>query len=176
LEVSLLTFSAVDINKRLADCRKKLEGMGAARSDEKSQRAYLGKLATDFERIVSYSRNAYYTEHPIFSENLDMRLVTRIIELNEVFAETFSKCGHTRMFEMVTGDSNTNISDQVTVLSFALVDAPPELADITVLDRFVCPQPSDDCIMAHLEQSFKNSRGPELGTVSPYIYACFPPI
>lgn len=59
-EISPLTYNTIDINKRLGDCRKKLEGMCASRSDEKSQRAYLGKLATDFERIMGYSRNAHY--------------------------------------------------------------------------------------------------------------------
>lgn len=162
----LLTLGGKDIGKRLADCRKKFEGMGAARSDEKAQRAYLGKLANNFERIVGYSLNAYYTEDPMFDDRLEMRLVTRIIELNEVFCEVFSKRGHTRRFDFAGNSEEADTWDGLTELGFELPEAHPDLADIVLADRFECPSPSTDSIMEHIEQEFRQSRGPELGTVS----------
>lgn len=140
--------------------------MGAARSDEKAQKAYLGKLAANFEKIVGYSLNAYYTEDPMFTDRLEMRLITRIIELNEVFSEVFSKRGHTRQFQPHNGEKKEDTSGKLTKLGFELPEAPTELADIIVTDRFKCPEPSGDSIMDHIEKDFKQSRGPELGTVS----------
>ncbi|KAJ4389660.1 hypothetical protein N0V93_007132 [Gnomoniopsis smithogilvyi] len=155
----------IDTAKRLADCSKKLEGMGATRSDEKAQRAYLGKLAANFERIVGYSLNAYYTEDPIFTERLDMRLITRVIELNEVFSEVFSKRGHTRRFDLDHKASAEPIPDKLlSKLGFELPEAPVELAEIIVMDRFQCPEPTNDSIMDRIKKDFRESRGPELGT------------
>ncbi|POS73366.1 interferon-induced GTP-binding protein Mx1 [Diaporthe helianthi] len=97
-----------EIAKRLSDCGKKSDAMGVSRSDEKSQRTYLGKIAARFERIVGYALNAYYTEDQIFNDRLEMRLITRIIKLNEVFSEVFSQNGHTRHFD----HSNQNDEDE----------------------------------------------------------------
>lgn len=164
---------STEIAKRLAECRKKHEDMGVARSDEKAQRAYLGKLAAHFERIVGYSLNAYYTEDPIFTDRLEMRLITRMIELNEVFSEVFSKRGHTRQFDLIDDTVKKDEgSDDVATLGFDLPEAPPELAEIIVGERFECPKPSEDSIVEHIEKDFRQSRGPELGTVSCNALEC----
>lgn len=165
--ILLLTLFTSDTVKKLAVCSKKLEGMGAARSDEQAQRIYLGKLATSFERAVGYSLNAYYTEDPIFTDRLDMRLITRIVELNEVFSDVLSQRGHTRQFDHDPETDAEHLSDSLlTKLGFEIPEPPPELADIIIMDRFRCPKPSNDSIMDHIEQEFKLSRGTELGTVS----------
>lgn len=147
--------------------------MGLARSDEKAQRAYLGKIATNFERTVGYSLNAYYTQDPMFTDRLEMRLITRIIELNEVFSAVFSSRGHTRRFEPCdeTEKKDKSANLQTTNLGFELPEAPPELADIIITDRFECPEPSEDSIMQLIEKEFRQSRGPELGTVSLHTLA-----
>lgn len=143
--------------------------MGASRSDERSQRAYLGKLATNFEKLVDYSLNAYYTQDEIFNDRLEMRLITRIIRLNEVFSEVFSQRGHTRYFEHLDdeGSQNNQPGDEIPDIEF---DIPNnrilELEDIIRTERFQCPVPSDESIMEHIETIFRESRGPELGTVS----------
>lgn len=162
----MLTLNAIDTAKRLADCSKKLEGMGVARSDEKAQRAYLGKLAANFERVVDYSLNAYYTEDSVFTDNLRMRLITRIIELNDNFSEVFNKRGHTRQFDLDDKAEAGDTSDKLIEVGFEIPDPPPELAEIVVMDRFLCPAPSNDSIVDHIEKVFRQSRGPELGTVS----------
>lgn len=142
--------------------------MGVSRSDEKSQRAYLGKLAANFERIVGYALNAYYNEDQIFNDRLEMRLITRIIKLNEVFSEVFSKKGHTRLFE----HSHKNEDDdkqpriQLPEIGFDIPsDAVDDLDGIIRPERFQCPEPSDESIIDHIDGIFQKSRGPELGTV-----------
>lgn len=140
--------------------------MGAARSDEKSQRAYLGNIATKFHSIMNLSLNAHYTEDPVFTDRLEMRLITRILELNDVFAEVFSLRGHTRQFDCSTENKEKSIPKKLPKVDFEIPGVLPELADIIVTDRFECPVPSCDSIMDRIERDFKQSRGPELGTVS----------
>lgn len=143
--------------------------MGASRSDDKSQRAYLGKLATDFKKIVDYSLNAFYTQDEIFNDRLEMRLITRIIRLNEVFSEVFSQRGHTRYFEQLDDEDDhaSGPDSQLPEIEFDIPnDRVQELEDIIRPERFQCPEPSDDSIMDHIENIFRQSRGPELGTVS----------
>ncbi|KAI3392113.1 hypothetical protein diail_6156 [Diaporthe ilicicola] len=171
MDISKKEFPTVkkEITKNLLDSRKRLEAMGASRSDEKSQRAYLGKIAANFEKIIGYSLNAYYTEDQIFNDRLEMRLITRIIRLNEVFSEIFSQRGHTRHFEHSTcneGDDRSNQPHmQLPDIEFDMPsDAIRDLEDIIRPERFECPEPSDDSIMEHIEGIFQKSRGPELGT------------
>ncbi|KKY38956.1 putative interferon-induced gtp-binding protein mx1 [Diaporthe ampelina] len=156
-----------EINKKLSDCRKRAEAMGNSRSDAHSQRAYLGKIAGDFEKIVGYALNAHYTQDEIFNDRLEMRLITRIIRLNEVFSEVFSQRGHTRHFEHsdYEGDQGRHLEIQLPEIEFDIPnDRLVELEDIIRLERFQCPEPSDDSIMDHIEDIFRESRGPELGT------------
>lgn len=147
--------------------------MGASRNDEKSQRAYLGKLATNFQKIRDYSLNAHYTQDEIFNDRMEMRLITRIISLNEVFSETFSQRGHTRYFEHFDDEDNhASLPSPLPEIEFDIPnDRVQELEDIIRPERFQCPEPSDDSIMEHIENIFRQSRGPELGTVSgPIIF------
>lgn len=144
--------------------------MGVSRADEKAQRAYLGKLAANFERIVSYSLNAYYTEDPIFNDRQEMRLITRVIELNEVFSHIFSQRGHTRQFDRSRNrhDKDEDESpDELPGVGFELPkDHYLDLGGIIRTEPLDCEKPSDDSIMKHIEDVFRKSRGPELGTVS----------
>lgn len=157
-----------EIAKRLSDCGKKSDAMGVSRSDEKSQRTYLGKIATKFERIVGYALNAYYTEDQIFNDRLEMRLITRIIKLNEVFSEVFSQNGHTRHFEHSNKDEEheKQSKSQLPEIGFDIPNAEvDDLYDIIRPERFQCPEPADDNIMDHINDVFQKARGPELGTV-----------
>lgn len=167
MDISKREFPKVqaEIRKQLATCRKQLDTMGVSRSDEKSQRAYLGKIAATFERIVSYALNAYYTEDPIFDDRLEMRLITRVIELNEVLGEVFSLRGHTRHFSRDNDDSKKDgDGDKMPKLSFEVPEVPDELLDLLPDEPFECPAPSSESILTHIEDIFRKSRGPELGT------------
>ncbi|ROV98713.1 hypothetical protein VMCG_06803 [Cytospora schulzeri] len=178
MDISKKEFPTVkaDINRRLADCLKTSKAMGDSRADEQAQRLYLGRFAGKFERIVSYSLNAHYTEDRIFNERPEMRLITRILELNDVFTGIFSQRGHTRYFDhsrerddgnsASEGDEDeSSTSDETPRLGYEFPsDSFPDLQDIICADRFKCPKPSKDSIMEHIEDIFMKSRGPELGT------------
>lgn len=143
--------------------------MGTSRSDERSQRAYLGNLASNFEKLVDYALNAYYTQDEIFNDRLEMRLITRIIRLNEVFSEVFSQRGHTRYFEHLDDEDDQcrPPDNELPEIEFEIPTARiQELEEIIRAERFECPEPSDESIIEHIENVFRESRGPELGTVS----------
>jgi hypothetical protein len=170
MDISRREFPGVksEIAKRLADCRKTLEGMGPSRSDPNAQRLYLGKLSSHFQKLTGYALNAYYTEDRIFTERPEFRLITRIIELNEVFADVFWRRGHSRGF-VNFGDEDEDGERQTgrDRVSFDIpIDDYQELQDIVETEPYECPKPTDDSIMDHIQQVFSSSRGPELGTVS----------
>ena len=179
-----------EINRMLEDDRKTLNSMGPSRSDSNAQRMYLGKMASQFEKLVGSSLNAYYTEDPIFTERMDLRLITRIIELNESFSKVFAERAHTRNFQSTQGADSGDPKDEEGsddegpedsyggLPLNAMPNAYPELCDI-ISDKFVCARPCGDPLMDHIESVFKKSRGPELGTVSlssPLLSCLFYPL
>jgi hypothetical protein len=83
-----------DMLQQLKDAQLMLADMGEARSTRSEQLAYLCKVARRFGELVDYGRNAYYAGDPIFSNQQGLRLITRVRELNEGFAQTFFQSGH----------------------------------------------------------------------------------
>lgn len=163
-----------DINKRLAQLRENLDAMGPSRSDPNAQRLYLGKMATKFQGVASFALNAYYTDDRVFADKPDLKLITRIIELNEVFANVFWICGHTRRFHTESGnDDDDQKEGGKDEIGFDIpFDDYPELHDIILTEEFDCPPPSNESLMTHIEEVYSSSRGPELGTVSNPDFPC----
>lgn len=156
-----------DISKRLQDCRKRLEGMGASRSEPNAQRLFLGRLGTRFQAITEYALNAYYTGDKLFTEKPEMKLITRIIGANDAFSRLFYRRGHTRNFEASDDDGNEFSEEGGDEFHHGLsVEAYPELSDILADDDWECPEAQTDDIMKHIQDVFLSSKGPELGTVS----------
>lgn len=154
-----------DISKRLLECRKRLEGMGASRSEPNAQRLFLGRLSTRFQSITEYALRAYYTGDKIFTEKPEMKLITRIIEANNVFSRRVYRRGHTRNFESSNDDGNEFPEGGDKLHHGLTVNDYPELSDI-LADDWECPEAQTDDIMKHIQEVFHSSKGPELGTVS----------
>lgn len=94
-----------DMAQKLKEVRQMLDGLGEARSSQTEQLAYLCKIASRFSELAEYGRNAYYPGDPIFTEQGDLRLITRIRELNEKFAAMFFKRAHRIEFQAVEAPS-----------------------------------------------------------------------
>lgn len=158
-----------EIAKRLQECNDTVDSMGPSRGESNAQRIYLTKLSTEFQRIMGYAVNAYYTEHPIFADQPEMRLITRIILLNDAFSNVFAKKGHMRHFDKGHGGRSDKVASSFgpETVDFEIpLDQYSEIQDLIVTDQFECPEPTDESIMEHIESVFNSSRGPELGTVS----------
>lgn len=156
-----------EVDQRLSDCRKKLETMGTPRDDSASQRECLIKLASQFERIVRDALDGRYEGNPIFHEKPELKLATEIIELNEGFSDQMWLKGHTWNFLSKTDRSNClsalEYEEKVEAMHESL-SAFPELQQIVGCD-IDFPDPSKEPIMEQIGKYYKNSRGPELGTV-----------
>lgn len=164
-----------EITKRLSKSRKSLEEMGPPRNSPTSQREYLIRLASRFERAARDALEGRYQTNPVFDHDPALKLITQVVHLNEGFSSLMSKKGHTRKFQ---GES-PSFSESKTVAKYETMAAQlynileeyPELLDIVPTDGLGCPGPSDDSIMDHIAASYNENRGPELGTVSPLFTA-----
>ena len=87
-----------EVAKRLAECRQMLEAMGDPRSNAYGQRQCLIKLASEFERVVRDALDGRYDGNMLFTWKPELKLITRILHLNEGFSDTMWKLGHTRPF------------------------------------------------------------------------------
>jgi hypothetical protein len=96
-----------------------------------------------------------------------LKLATEIIELNEGFSKLLSKKGHMWKFEEESSKENLDAqleyekkAEQIQGSGFSV----PELQQL-VGHNIGCSPPVEKSIMDHIERCYKESRGPELGTV-----------
>jgi hypothetical protein len=164
-----------------------LNDMGQSRSTEAQQRIYLGNLAAQFAQIKNYGLDAYYTRHEVF-EDEELRLITRIREINEGFGKVLYERGHSLYFheadkqtrerleeKRAQGEEeeedypNENEGVREALYKDPSFDVPllgeDELEDGILFDSYWCPLPATGDILTYLENEYLNSRGYELGTV-----------
>ncbi|KAI0490353.1 interferon-induced GTP-binding protein Mx2 [Xylaria cf. heliscus] len=161
-----------EMEQRLHQCRLDLEAMGPSRSDQNSQRLHLSRIASKFQSITQCAVNGYYTADPIFTEEPDLKLATRVMILNEALANNVWKYGHKRAFgEERNEDGEHEFANCHNGFLSELYDTNyPELADITCLDGDEVELPNG-LIMDRVEEILKSNRGPEVGTFSGTILA-----
>jgi hypothetical protein len=156
-----------EIEKHLRECRINLEAMGPSRSNQSSQRLFLGRIASRFQAVTRCALNGYYSSDPIFDTMPDLKLVTATMDLNETLADMFWKRGHKRHFSTQwTDEGETAFSgvNEENTFNFNL-DGYPELSDIIYPNNYSCPKPLKGPIEDEIRAIFKSSRGPEVGTV-----------
>ncbi|KAK8009437.1 interferon-induced GTP-binding protein mx2 [Apiospora marii] len=163
-----------EIEHNLQACKGKLGAMGPARGDDQAQRLYLTKLASSFQGVTTAALNGYYASHKIFKTDPNLKLITRMMKLNEDFSNTFQDRGHKLCFGSGWVNDDNEDSDMVNVdnLSLEVLSGTyPELSDILHGESYLCPMPSDSPIMGFIEDVFASSRGPELGTFGGTVLA-----
>jgi hypothetical protein len=173
-----------EVFKELSDVRAQHTEMGASRSDQHTQRAYLNRMSEAFQSLGRDALNAYYTGNQIFSGRQDLRLITRIVETSEWYSQEMSTNGHTRPFlsrnydcdeiSEVGKDSPSDASAEAACSVCekqgldmdAIVDEYPELEEI--FDSWGKPARGIAAcgIMDYIENVYKSTRGQDLGTVS----------
>lgn len=87
-----------EISKRLADSKKKLENMGLSRGGASGQRQCLTNIASRSEHIVRDALTGRYAGEEVFVKSPDLKLITKILELNQGFSDIMDRQGHTRPF------------------------------------------------------------------------------
>jgi hypothetical protein len=87
-----------EIKQRLCQKNELLQRMGSSRADYTSQRLYLSKLATKFQIIILLALEGHYMRNEILSKEPNLKLATRMVKLNETFANIFWQKGYKRAF------------------------------------------------------------------------------
>lgn len=177
-----------EIADRLGKVKSELDSMGSSRGDTEEQRQYLGGIADRFGDLKNLGLDAYYTGDPIFSERPELKLVTRMREINEAFSALFFAKAHSREFagpkkaasantDNEGGEEPASECDYDDELSYGLRDllydvsfsipSDPEDELLGILaEPFECPDPETEGIMEHIKMLNLHSRGYEIGTVS----------
>ncbi|RYC64596.1 hypothetical protein CHU98_g1627 [Xylaria longipes] len=173
-----------EVSKELAIARAHHDEMGPSRSDQHTQRAYLNRMSEAFQSVTRDALTAYYTSDKIFSDRHDLRLITRVVEASECYADEMLNNGHTLPFltdKTVDEDVNdalceiadlweTKIEEEPSIskkqdIDFSAIARDyPELEEIfdswggSLDDTNACD------IMEYIEGVYKSSRGQDLGT------------
>ncbi|KAF6829427.1 Iinterferon-induced GTP-binding protein Mx2 [Colletotrichum plurivorum] len=169
-----------DIQQQLAEAKAELKALGQPRSTADEQRAYLGNIVSRYSELKKFGLDAYYTGDPVFEKRPELKLVTRIREMNTAFSNTFFKNAHTRNFEKFEEVTNNEENDRQACASETSDDTvtrsslysltfsvPPDdfyELDGILSEPYQCCSPDKNGIMKHLEHLFLTSRGYEMGT------------
>lgn len=178
-----------ELDSKRKECEALLKSMGQSRGTEAEQRVYIGNIAARFAQITNYGLDAYYTRHRIF-ENEELKLITRIREINEGFGKVLFEKGHTRNFsesdkgkgqgKVEKPDQDSDGFDELDAESYDVsredlygettFEIPllgqDDLMDDILYEPYYCDEPLDEDILAHIEKQYLTSRGYEIGTVS----------
>jgi len=181
-----------EVVKQLSDCRKELEGLGPARQTEQEQRLFLSTMAGQFQKLVHAALNAHYSSNDSFEESEELRLITYVTNLTELFNRDFEQRAHLRYFDGETQEASNlseeggeetwdldeeagkksatgtwpeaSVKQKERILKGINPDEFPVLEDIvSKCYQFEDPQ---DGIMDWTEELFLRSRGTDLGTFS----------
>ncbi|KAI0129735.1 P-loop containing nucleoside triphosphate hydrolase protein [Xylariales sp. AK1849] len=180
-----------DVSDQIKECKRELDSLGPPRQDEREQRSFLSRIAGTFQDRVRAALAADYNADPIFDQD-ELRLITHVMNISDVFSADFQQGAHSRHFENI-GLSAPSVSLDVpsdyedeeepvelmidnlrALLIRAKVDkiTPSELdelGDIVVLPVDI-PMPRDD-VTAWISDVYLRSRGLDLGTFNANLIA-----
>jgi Dynamin central region/Dynamin family len=174
-----------DVSNQIKECKRELNSLGPSRQDEREQRSFLSRLAETFQDRARAALAADYNADPIFDQD-ELRLITHVVNITDVFSADFQQGAHSRHFENldlsissaaseITADCDCEetpvglmIDKLRALLEKARVDdVTPgefaELGDIIVLPPHRTTKPRDD-FSAWINDVYLQSRGLDLGT------------
>lgn len=188
-----------DLNKVLKECCEKLRSLGQDRETTGQQTRYLLHLATSFQRMTGEALSTTYAAHDIFEKDDDLRLATSVVSLNDRFAETMRSTGHTLEFDSPNANPTNTISNHTVPLGSIAENknppatssedgapsvqkqksdkkgiatrtnkTPPEIEDL-LADNTHIARPKSHRIIERLQETYRASRGFEIGTFQPSI-------
>ncbi|KAI9172701.1 hypothetical protein HJFPF1_02212 [Paramyrothecium foliicola] len=177
-----------DVNRQTADCKRELDSLGPPRQEEREQRSFLCRIASKFQDLARAALAADYNANTAFNQQ-DLRLITHIVNITDVFSAHFELDGHTRPFQYpgpnplgAEGpvDSQSQLADRLMpddlqeLVRDANVDdltteEIAELGDIIVPFK-PSPIPTVD-ITRWINNTFTGCRGLDLGTFNSNLVA-----
>jgi hypothetical protein len=170
----------IEINSRLAACRNRLDDLGPERTNSAEQMAYLAKLATKFQRLVSLAIGATHGADGAFESNPALRIAPAAVARMKAFEDDMGNFGHTYSFmaEHIIGSSAaplTFVEDDEQELSEQVFGVrqegdPEDLLDVLHPQEYLS-YPHSGAIKSWLVEVFQGNRGFELGTFNASILA-----
>ena len=180
-----------EITNILKENQVLLKDLGEPRSTTEQQRIFVGRIASQFTRIKQCGLDGTYSRESLFDTPSDLKLITRIREINEEFAKSLYDSGETRKFIRNGGEADTE-SDEDTKeedacktcssgrsdlyragITFEIPKlGEGELDEVVLYDAFEWPDANQEDIMKYIEREWLASRAYELGTVSIGMIIC----
>ncbi|KAK4225854.1 P-loop containing nucleoside triphosphate hydrolase protein [Podospora fimiseda] len=162
-----------EIRNMLDDTEKSIQKLGPSRQTEREQQQYLVAVAGRFQSMMRAALDADYSSNAAFESDVELRLITMVVNITSRFNSAFSLSSQTYKF---TDDSNT-VPDDDAAHNRATLDALnkidissfPELKKMLVTD-WSTKNPAEG-IMEWIANVYQQSRGIELGTFSPAMFA-----
>ncbi|KAL7921857.1 P-loop containing nucleoside triphosphate hydrolase protein [Trichoderma austrokoningii] len=182
-----------DVNGQIRECKKELDALGLPRQDEREQRNFLNRIAGAFQDRARAALAADYNADPVFGHD-ELRLITRVMNITDVFGADFRENAHSQQFENlellkspVAGEMGAQesvdcghqeyptdpiIDNLRGLLEKSKVDdiAPEELSELDdVITPFSeIPKPQGN-FAAWIKDVHLRSRGMDLGTFNPHF-------
>lgn len=175
-----------DVGDQIKACKKELNSLGPPRQDEREQRSFLSQIAATFQDRARAALAGDYNADSSFDQE-ELRLITRVVNITELFSADFQQGAHSRRFEEVklpkrplesdvfngyaSDSEEAPIKRMIDTLRTLVLDAKVdnvtpeeyvELGDIIVLPQAL-PKPRDD-VTAWIKDIYMGSRGLDLGT------------
>jgi GTP-binding protein EngB required for normal cell division len=157
-----------DTKKKLQESKEILNSIGASRAEQSAQRMYIGNLASAFQDITRCALSGSYDSHTAFDEVSDLKLITKIQQMNERFSNDFMMNGHMRQLSSDEDSEEGVLHNHTRDFLDIDLDKYPELQDIIESEDYKCPEPEDfdqASLTQHIDRVYQSNRGPELGTV-----------
>ena len=157
--------------------------LGPSRATQEHQRAYLLRIATDFQDITSCALKAHYGEHDIFKTDSRLKLATAVVTRNSIFSSDVALRGQTLKFD------GTYIQESIEEIKTEATDLKPfewmknskasagrYIADLRDLEHHLpllieVQSPQETNILSWLKSLYIGSRGFELGSFDPSLVA-----
>jgi len=180
-----------DVNNQIKECKRELNSLGPPRQDEREQRSFLSRIAGTFQDRARAALAADYNADPGFDKD-ELRLITHVVNITDVFSADFQQGAHSRDFENldrsispVASDMATDYDCEETPVGFMIDDlralleearvdeiAPGELVElgdiIVPLTPHKTSMPRDD-FSAWINDVYLQSRGLDLGTFNAHL-------
>lgn len=155
--------------------------LGPPRATKEHQHAYLVRIATEFQDIMSCALNARYGEHDILDSDTRLRLATTVANRDIIFSSDVALQGHTLEFDNAYTKENTEKTE-----TEATMPNLPELRKNAKVYRYIddlsdlehcmphpitVQSPQETNILSWLESIYISSHGFELGSFDSSLLA-----
>ncbi|KAL6910136.1 P-loop containing nucleoside triphosphate hydrolase protein [Trichoderma evansii] len=100
-----------DVKNQIKECKRELNTLGPSRQDEREQRTFLSHIAEAFQERAREALAAHYNADPVFEQD-ELRLITHVVNITDVFSADFRESAHSRHFEDLKLQKS-NVADEV---------------------------------------------------------------